>query len=249
VLLSGGGGYLAGVAAPAPAAGALGRALAEGAAARGTRLELADLPDDATTRALAAGAGAAVEPLAPVPLLHRPQQGEPVDLLSHGMRKNLRKARNRIATDGVTARVSFTSGSAELEELLPELEQAYRDRDDAHGLRCALDTPAGRDAWLARARELTAAGALEVAALHLDGVLAAYVLGLRDGGRYGVLEGRFRTRFARYAPGRLVEFCVLERALRSDGVQALDWMTGVAPETLLAADGADARVAVRTRPA
>ncbi|WP_432573855.1 GNAT family N-acetyltransferase [Kineococcus sp. SYSU DK005] len=247
VLLSGGGGYLAGVAAAPAAAADLGRALAAGAAARGTRLELVDLPDDATTRALAAGAGAVVEPLAPVPVLHRPAPGtEPVALLSHGTRKTLRKSRNRITTDGVAARLGFTADAAELEALLPELESAYRDRDDAHGLACALDTAAGRGAWLARVRELSAAGALEAATLHLDGELAAYVLGVRDGERYGVLEGRFRTRFARYAPGRLLEFCVLDRALRTDGVRLLDWMTGVAPETLLAADGADARVAVRT---
>ncbi|WP_432537921.1 GNAT family N-acetyltransferase [Kineococcus arenarius] len=245
-LASGGEGYLAGVAATgSPEAVELGRALAAGAAARGTRLDLEDLPDDVTSHALAAGAGAQVHPLDPVPVLHRPDAGEPVTLLSHGTRKTLRKSRNRITTDGLVARLGFTCDPADLEVLLPDLETAHRDRDDAHGLPCVLDAPAGRAAWLARLRELSAIGALEVATLHLDGELAAYVLGLRDGDGYGVLEGRFRTRFARYAPGRLLEFCVLDRALRTDGVRFLDWMTGVAPETLLAADAARGRVAVR----
>ncbi|MCI2240343.1 GNAT family N-acetyltransferase [Paenibacillus sp. TRM 82003] len=245
-LAAGGDGYLAGVAAAtADDARALGCALTAGAASRGTRLELEDLPDDAVTRALAAGAGAGVHPLAAVPFVRRPADGDPLDLLSHGTRKTLRKSRNRIAADGLTVRLSFTSAPAALEELLPDLEVAHRDRDDAHGLPCVLSTPAGRAAWQARARELASAGALEVASLHLDGELAAYVLGVRDGERHGVLEGRFRTRFARYAPGRLLEAAVLRRALLTDGVQLLDWMTGVAPETLLAADGAAARVAVR----
>ncbi|WP_337061110.1 GNAT family N-acetyltransferase [Kineococcus sp. G2] len=245
-LAAGGDGYLAGVAAAAVEdARALGLALAAGAAARGTRLELEDLPDDARTRALAAGAEAGVHPLAPVPFVRRPAEGDPLELLSHGTRKTLRKSRNRIGTDGLEARTTFTSCPADLELLLPDLEVAHRDRDDAHGLPCALDTPVGRAAWLARARELAAAGALEVATMHLDGELAAYVLGVRDGVRHGVLEGRFRTRFARYAPGRLLEAEVLQRALLTEGVQVLDWMTGVAPETLLAADGAEPRVAVR----
>ncbi|WP_432486178.1 GNAT family N-acetyltransferase [Kineococcus esterisolvens] len=245
-LASGGGGYLAGVAAASlPEAAELGRALAAGARARGTRLELEDLPDEPATRALAAGAGAAVHALDPVPVVRRPTAGDPVELLSHGTRKTLRKSRNRLATDGLEARVGFTSDPADLEALLPHLETTYRDRDVAHGLPCALDTPAGRAGWLARARELSAAGALEVATLHLDGELAAYVLGVRDGDGYGVLEGRFSTRFARYAPGRLLEFGVLDRALRAEGVRFLDWMTGVAPETLLAADASRARVAVR----
>ncbi|WP_432560738.1 GNAT family N-acetyltransferase, partial [Kineococcus esterisolvens] len=222
-----------------------GRARAPGPPAPGTRLELEDLPDEPATRALAAGAGAAVHALDPVPVVRRPTAGDPVELLSHGTRKTLRKSRNRLATDGLEARVGFTSDPADLEALLPHLETTYRDRDVAHGLPCALDTPAGRAGWLARARELSAAGALEVATLHLDGELAAYVLGVRDGDGYGVLEGRFSTRFARYAPGRLLEFGVLDRALRAEGVRFLDWMTGVAPETLLAADASRARVAVR----
>ncbi len=244
VLLSGGEGYLAGVAAADPAAAAaLGRALAVGAAAGGGALALEDLPDDAVTAALADGAGARVEALAPVPVQHRPA-GDGA-LFSHGTRKTLRKSHNRLGTDGVAARWASTSDPERLEELLPQLELAHRDRDDAHGLPCVLDTPAGRAGWLARARELCAAGVLEVVTLHLDEQLAAYVLGVRDGARYGVLEGRFSTRFARYSPGRLLEAHVLERALATDGVEVLDWMTGVAPETLLAADGAEARVAVR----
>jgi hypothetical protein len=74
------------------------------------------------------------------------------------------------------------------------------------------------------------------------------VLGVQDGNRYGVMEGRFVTALARYAPGRLLEAAVLERVAQDERYVGLDWMTGVAPETLLAANDADFAVVLR-RPA
>jgi CelD/BcsL family acetyltransferase involved in cellulose biosynthesis len=75
---------------------------------------------------------------------------------------------------------------------------------------------------------------LELTTLTLDGDLAAYVLGIDDGPWYRVLDGRFDADYARYAPGRLLEAAVLQRVLAA-GVSGVDWMTGVAPESLIAA--------------
>ena len=128
------------------------------------------------------------------------------------------------------------------------MEQAYRDRDREHGLSCLLDTPAGLRLWRGRVLGLMDAGCLEVATLTVDGQLAAYVLGVPDGNSYGVLEGRFVTALSRYAPGRLLEAAVLERVVRDDRFIGLDWMTGVAPETLLAVNDVENAVLLR-RPA
>lgn len=231
------GGYRGGLAARDVAgARALGLALAEGARTRGpaSAWELGPVPDDAVTRAVAAAAGLAVSPGLPVPSVRRPETPG-AHVVSSNHRKTLRKARNRIEADGLTAVIRVTRAAAEIEEALPALAAAYRDRDHAHELPCALDTPRGLRTWQARVRALAATGDLELSVLALDGELAAYVLGLRDGDRRGVLEGRFLTRFARYAPGRLLEADVLERALADASVRELDWMTGVAPDTLLAA--------------
>jgi len=231
------GGYRGGLAArELTAAHALGLALAAGAAARGpaTSWALGPVPDGAVARAVAAGAGFTVSAGLAVPAVRRPEEPG-AHVVSANHRKTLRKARNRIEADGLTSAVRVTRDAEEVEDALPALAAAYRDRDHAHDLPCPLDTPRGLRAWQGRVRALAATGDLELSVLTLDGELAAYVLGVRDGDRLGVLEGRFLTRFARYAPGRLLEADVLGRALADDAVRELDWMTGVAPDTLLAA--------------
>ena len=245
-LLAGGGGYAAAVAATGTGiADRLGVVLGAEAVARGSVLHLAELPDEPRVHALAAGAGARLVASAPVPHVLRPQDGAP--LVSAGMRKNLRKTHNRIAHDGVALEFEFTDDADSFAASLTDLEVAYRDRDEVHGIPCALDTSSGRGSWHARLAALGDLGRRELAVLRLDGELAAYVVGVRDGERYGVFEGRFVTRWARYSPGRLIEHEVLQRAFADDAVQLVDWMTGVAPETLLVVSGAERRWIVQSR--
>src|SRR5215213_497361 len=228
VLAGGGDGYRAGVAAADPAdAYLLGRAMAGRLVRRASRraLDLGPLPDDACTAALAAGFGAELVPCDPVPMVRRDRGTDVSAYLSHGTRKTLRKARNRPETDGLQHWVRSTDDAAEVAELLPHLEEAYRDRAREHGL---------------------AIGSLEVAALWISGRPAAYVAGIRDGRRYGVLEGRVLTTWSRYAPGRLLEAEVLQRVLTDDRLDKLDWMTGIASETLLATNAVEPVVAVRS---
>ena len=72
--------------------------------------------------------------------------------------------------------------------------------------------------------------------MSIDGVLAAYVIALIDGTTYRVLDGRMNTDLSAYSPGRILESAVLERALDDGETELFDWMTGVAPETILAAN-------------
>ncbi len=160
------------------------------------------------------------------------------------MRKNLRKNANRLATDGVTAELVLSRDPDVFAATLPEIEAAYRDRDAAHGLACPLDTPAGRRTWLDRLAALGEVDRRELATLRLDGDLAAYVVGVPGQGRYGVFEGRFVTRWARYSPGRVLEHAVLQHAFADPTTQVVDWMTGVAPETLLTVSRFEPRVSV-----
>jgi hypothetical protein len=249
VLAGGGDGYRAGVAA-ADVAGArlLGVTIARRLALRAPRhvLDLGPLPDDACSGALADGLGADVRAVDPVPFVRRDRGGDVSAYLSHGTRKTLRKARNRMVTDGLDHSVRFTDDPDEVAALLPYLETAYRDRDHEHGLPCALDTPVGLALWRGRIQHLLGIGSLEVATLSIGGQPVAYVAGVRDGRRYGVLEGRFLTAWARYAPGRLLEAEVLQRVLADDRLDELDWMTGIAPETLLVANDVEPCVALRS---
>ena len=248
VLAGGGQGYRAGVAAVDPAAARrLGAALAVelGRRAPGCPIEPGPLPDDEATGWLAGALGADVVGSEPVPWVRTDRGGALGEYLSHGLRKTLRKSRNRMAADGLTPEFAFTGSADEVVRLLPAMEDAFRGRDREHGLPCLLDSPAGMRLWRGRILRLLDAGCLEVATLSVDGRLAAYVLGVQDGDRYGVMEGRFVTALARYAPGRLLEAAVLERVAQDERYVGLDWMTGVAPETLLAANDADSSVVLR----
>jgi hypothetical protein len=248
VLASGGQGYRAGVAAVDPdAARRLGAALAVELPRRapGCPVELGPLADDERTGWLAGALGAHVVQAEPVPWVRTDHGGDVAEYLSHGIRKTLRKSRNRMAADGLTPRIRFTGSADEVAGLLPAMEDAFRGRDREHGLPCLLDSPVGLRLWRGRLLRLLDAGLLEVATLTVDDRLAAYVVGVPDDNRYGVLEGRFVTALARYAPGRLLEAAVLQRVADDDRFVGLDWMTGVAPETLLAADQTEHLVVLR----
>jgi hypothetical protein len=144
--------------------------------------------------------------------------------------------------------VEFTRRPAGVAAWMPSMERACRDRDRQHGLACPLDTPRGLARWRERIRNLLDERRLELATLTVDRQLAAYVLGVRDGGRYGVLEGNFATVWARYSPGRLLEAAVLRRALADPGVESVDRMTSVAPHSLLAANTSHGAVTLRRVP-
>lgn len=91
---------------------------------------------------------------------------------------------------------------------------------------------------------LSKEGSLELAAARIDGELAAYVLAITDRPTYRVLEGHLVGEWSRYAPGRMLEAAVLRRVIAGRSYRTLDWMTSVAPESLLAVNGHDPVVTV-----
>jgi Acetyltransferase (GNAT) domain len=167
--------------------------------------------------------------------------------MSHGMTRTLRKAQNRMAADGLTPEIAVTGDRHEITGILPLLESISRDRDHAGGRPSPLDNPAQRRLWHRRVLAMTGSGALRLATLRFNGELAAYVLGIEDGSAYRVLEGRYVARWARYSPGRVLEAAVLDGVAAAPSFELLDWMTAVAPETLLAANDVDPLVIIRGR--
>jgi Acetyltransferase (GNAT) domain len=184
--------------------------------------------------------------VAPIPQVQR-ETGldEATDYLVPSMRRTLRKATNRLATDDRRFDVTFIRSYSEIRGLLPAIEACHRNRDHDRGRRSDLDETATRHTWHGRLAELAVDGLLEVATAHIDGALAAHVIGIRDGATYRVLEGHFVTDWARYAPGRLLEAAVLQRMLDDPAMSALDWMTSIAPESLIAANAAAPMVVLR----
>jgi hypothetical protein len=208
---------------------------------------LGPLPaDEPVVVAFAAGmSGSRLESTAEIPVIRSAPDLAPTDYLAAGMRRTLRKSANRLAADGSTAVPRFTSDATEIRGLLGQLEQVSRHRDHVHGRASDLDDAVRQQTWRHRARDLADAGVLELATLQIDGELAAYTLGIHDLPAYRLLEGRFVTRWARYSPGRFLEALVVERALARAEFTTFDWMTSVAPESLLGRNDADPMVLVR----
>jgi hypothetical protein len=147
----------------------------------------------------------------------------------------------------VRGEIVVTSDGSQIRSMMPLLESISRDRDHAGGRPSPLDDPARRRLWHRRILALAAEEQLRLSTLNLDGELAAYVLGIADGGAYRVLEGRYVARWARYAPGRVLEAAVLHHVITDERYSLFDWMTDVAPETLLAANDVDRLVVIRGR--
>jgi hypothetical protein len=167
--------------------------------------------------------------------------------MSHGTARTLRKARNRMAADEICDEIDVTDNRHVITGMLPLLESVSRDRDYAAGRTSPLDDPDVRRRWERRVRTLAADGSLRLATLRLDGELAAYLFGIVDGSTYRVLEGRYVGRWARYAPGRVLEAAVLDDVAGSPQFDTFDWMTTVAPETLLATNDVDPHIVIRGR--
>jgi Acetyltransferase (GNAT) domain len=196
-------------------------------------------------RAFTAGlAGSREEEAAPIPVVRGGASCPAESYLASGMRRALRKATNRLDADGRRTEIRFTCDGAEILGLLPQLEQVYRQRDHVHGRISSLDDAVRHRAWRQRVRNLTDVGLLELATLEIDGELAAYTMGVVDGPVYRLLEGRFVSDWSRYSPGRLLESAVVERVLANSALTTFDWMTAVAPESLLGHNDADPMVLV-----
>jgi CelD/BcsL family acetyltransferase involved in cellulose biosynthesis len=210
-----------------------------------TFVSLGPLPAaDPAVHALAmALPGAHVVPDDPIPLLLL-NQDDINRCYSHGMRRNLRKAHNRLERDGRRTEMFFTTEHADIVAQLPVLERCHRERDHAHGRESDLDESVGRELWRARIDELSRCGMLELATMYIDGDFAAHTLGIIDGSIYRVMEGRFVTKWSRYAPGRLLEAAMIERVVSHYGIAMIDWMTSIAPETLIASNGAEPMVRI-----
>jgi hypothetical protein len=196
--------------------------------------------------AFAAGlSGSRQDAAGAVPVIRRSAGTDPEAYLAAGMRRALRKAANRLAADGRQAVTSFSCDAAEILGSLRQLEYVHRNRDHVHGRISDLDDAVRHGAWRDRAQNLSDVGLLELARLDIDGELAAYTLGVFDGPVYRLLEGRFVTQWARYSPGRLLEAAVVQRFLDDDALTTFDWMTSVAPESLLGRNDEDPMVFVQ----
>ncbi|MDP9434086.1 MAG: GNAT family N-acetyltransferase, partial [Actinomycetota bacterium] len=176
----------------------------------------------------------------PVPLVRPPALPhactDPSDCttFSVNLRKNLRKAANRLRADGRCAELRFVRDGEEVEGWLDRLWELRCRRDRLVGRLHADPGRAAERFWHAGLRTLAALGEVELGLLHIDAQLAAYVLAVQDAAACRVLEGRFDSALSRYSPGKLLE-AELVRRVACGARRPVDWMNGVAPHKLVAA--------------
>lgn len=225
------------------AAFVLGSALAARLASsdRPWALRLGQLPaGDPVAAALAeALEGARVLPGAPIPKVDLGPPVSPDACLGAGMRKQLRKARNRMDDEGREAAIAFSSSAEEVAGLIDEVQATHLARERDAQRVSELESSPGLRFWRTMILDHARLGEVEIATLRLDGELAAYVVSLLDGPSYRVFDGRFAPAWSRYSPGRQVETATLVRAFEGDRWREVDWMSGLASEKLLAANAED----------
>ena len=163
-------------------------------------------------------------------------------LLSHNMRRQIRKAKNRIATDGHTMTLGTARTASAIAETLATLEMIHLERDRSTRRASDLDDPRSRELWRRLVLAHAEGGLVEISSILIDDAVAGYVIAILDGSAYRIFDGHFDGAFGRYSPGRLVESAVLERAMIDPRFSELDWMAGVAAEKILVANGNDSRM-------
>ncbi len=163
------------------------------------------------------------------------------EVLTKNMRKQIRRAKAKIAGDGLTMAIAFDRGEAIAPDLIDEVEALHVSRDRNARRNSDLDRPSERSFWRKVVEASHDQWEVEIASLRLNGDLAAYVVAILDGNTYRVYDGRMNSEFPNYSPGRLIEAAALDRAMTDKRFAVLDWMSGVAAEKLLTTNIAEAR--------
>ncbi len=167
------------------------------------------------------------------------------DLLSKNMRKQLRRGAARLNGECPGWHIRFVSATDEIMTLLPAIEATHIDRDHQRRNESDLDNALTRRFWQETIVAHSYTGELELATLMVNDTVAAYVLSFVDGSAYRVFDGRMNSTYAKYSPGRILEAATLDRALKDTRFEVFDWMTGVAPETILAVNDWEPRLVLR----
>jgi diguanylate cyclase len=165
--------------------------------------------------------------------------------LSKNMRKQLKRGTAKLDADCPGWHIKFVSSTDEIMALLPDVEETHVERDHDRRNESDLDNALSRRFWQETIVAHSYTGELELAALMIDDAVASYVLSFVDGDTYRVFDGRMNSRYAKYSPGRILEAATLDRALTDPRFDCFDWMTGVAPETILAVNDWEQRVRLR----
>ena len=191
------------------------------------RLRLDQLPvgDPVVAALLAVLPRAYLEDGQPCPQVEFGPDRVPAQLTASG-RRALRKARLRLDRTGLAMTVDRIRDPVRVRGLVPELIALHRDRDHRIGRRSDLDDPGRRAFYSAVVSRLAATGRVEVFTLRLDGTLAAYFLGMRDGAVFRNWDGRISSARPELSVGLLLKTELVAELLADPELTGIDMCRG-----------------------
>jgi CelD/BcsL family acetyltransferase involved in cellulose biosynthesis len=165
----------------------------------------------------------------------RPGQGMPMVVvanrelntyLSRNARQAEAKARNRLRRDGREVTERWVHDPVDVARAVPDMSAVHAARDAQLGRH--TDHADARRAAFYRSVLIAHAERREVdlLLLEIDGRLAAYVAGFRDGRALRVWDNRVSPEWADYSAGRLANQAAIRHVVAGDTYDVLDWMRG-----------------------
>jgi CelD/BcsL family acetyltransferase involved in cellulose biosynthesis len=161
-----------------------------------------------------------------LPLLRVDPRRDPALHLSRNTRQAVRAAVSRLERAGHEVEQRWTEDSADIEQALPEIARVHRARSEAQAQAIDHDDPRAE----AFHREVIArhalAGCVHLFTLRVDGDLAAFVVGIRDGDTLRVWNNRLNPAWAHASAGRVANAAAVRLVVEDRRFAALDWMRG-----------------------
>lgn len=148
--------------------------------------------------------------------------------VTRNTRSAVAKARNRIAVDGYTSELTWTSDPVAIAAALPEIVELHRDRNRQVRGRAGFDDPSAVALFVDMARAHADAGRAHVARLRIDSQLAAFaVCFLGESGALWVYANLVSPKFTHYSAGTIVNADVVRYAWEHPDMHSVDWGAGV----------------------
>jgi CelD/BcsL family acetyltransferase involved in cellulose biosynthesis len=176
-----------------------------------------------------------------------PGQGMPMAVVGAGHRelgsfisRNARqaenKARNRLTRLEHGLVEQWTQSVDDIRAAVPGLSALHRARDRQLGRVSDHADPARAAFYADVIAGHAEAGEVDLLTLEVDGDLAAYVLGFRDGRALRVWDNRVSPAWADFSAGRLANHAAIRRVVLGTDYDVLDWMRGEEPYKLSSAN-------------
>ncbi len=155
--------------------------------------------------------------------------GEPLtSYLSRNTRSALAKARNRIHNGGLVSELTWTTRSAEIDTVVPEILDLYQERTIQLKQNVALlADPAYRRFFADMVHAYAEDGVVRLLTFRLNQKLVSYAMCLESAGTLFVYSNRMSPDGAKYSAGTITNSEVVRMAHSDPTISCVDWGTGL----------------------